>query len=147
MSSHTKCNCCPQNIEESMSESKLKMSRRNFVAMGGVLLGGLSLPALQTSVFGAVKNEPLPGVPNPRKPLIVKPVLVYDVSQRKEEESYRMWGGIQSAEEANEEVIRIKAELAILKQQADYPIEFLTLLHVPRAILRTVFNSQTLLDG
>jgi len=112
-------------VEDSLSENQMKMSRRNFVAMGGVLLGGLSLSGLQSNVFAAEKNDLLNDAPKPRKPLIVKPVLVYDVSQRKEEESYRMWGGIQSTEEANEEVLRIKMDLAILKQQADYPIEFL----------------------
>lgn len=125
MSTHHQHHCCPHYMEESLSESQLKMSRRNFVAMGGVLLGGLTLPGLQNSLFAAEKDEPLPGISKPRKPLIVKPVLVYDVSQRKNAESYRMWGGIQSTEEANEEVVRIKAELAILKQQADYPVEFL----------------------
>ena len=125
MSTHSNCHCCPQYVEDSISENQMKMSRRNFVAMGGVLLGGLSLSGLQSSAFAAVTNEPLNDVPKPRKPLIVKPVLVYDVSQRKEEESYKMWGGIQSTEEANEEVLRIKMDLDILKQQADYPIEFL----------------------
>jgi hypothetical protein len=115
-------------VEESPSESQWNISRRNFVAMGGVLLGGLTLSGLKNSAFAAEKTEnaqqPI-NTPNPRKPLIVKPVLVHDVTERKEADSWRMWGGIQSIEEANREVDRIKAELAIIKQQADYPIEFL----------------------
>ena len=125
MSSHNNCNCCPQHMENSMSDSQLKISRRNFVTMGGILLGSLTLPGLRSNLFAAEKTGTLPLMPKPRKPLIVKPVLVYDVSYRKEEESFRMWGGIQSTEEANEEVIRIKTELDILKREADYPIEFL----------------------
>ena len=125
MSHHTNCQCCPPYLEESSSESQWKISRRNFVAMGGMILGGLTLSGLQHNAFAAGKVEPSPILPKPRKPLIVKPVLVFDVSQPKEAESYKMWGGIQSEEEANEEVIRIKSELAILKQEADYPIEFL----------------------
>ena len=57
MSSHTNCHCCPQYFEESSSESQLKISRRNFVAMGGVLLGGLNLSGLRNSAFAAEKNN------------------------------------------------------------------------------------------
>ena len=127
MSTHThaNCHCCPSYEEESTSESQWMLSRRNFVAMGGMLLGGLTLSGLQSNAFAATKEESLPYAPKPRKPLIVKPVLVYDVSQPKEAESYKMWGGIQSKVEADEEIIRIKSELAVLKEDADYPIEFL----------------------
>ena len=127
MLSHTNCNCCPQNTEETLTESQLKISRRNFVAMGGVLLGGLTLPGLRGNASTAeahVLSLPV-DMPKPRKPLIVKPVLVYDVSQPQEMASYKMWGGIQSKAEAEEEVIRIKSELEIIKKEADYPIEFL----------------------
>ena len=125
MSIHTNCHCCPPYVEESTSNEQLKISRRNFVAMGGVLLGGLTLSGLQSKAFAAEKVELPLNQPNPRKPLIVKPVLVHDVTKPIEAESWRMWGGIQSIEEANKEVVRIKSELAVIKERADYPIEFL----------------------
>ena len=119
------CHCCPRCSEEPTSESESKISRRNFVAMGGVLLGGLTLSGLQNNVFAAVPNDEPMVVPKSRKPLIVKPVLVYDVPVRREQTSWRNWGGIETKAQAEEEVGRIRGELAGIKARADYPIEFL----------------------
>ena len=137
MSTHTNkhnCHCCPPCPEEPSSENQWVVSRRNFVAMGGVLLGGLTLSGLQNSVFAretgrnslsSVEADDTVLMPKPRKPLIVKPILVYDLPERREQNSWRNWGGIQSTEAAQEEAGRIKTELAILKAKADYPVEFL----------------------
>jgi hypothetical protein len=63
--------------------------------------------------------------PKPRIPLSVKPILVHDLPERREQTSWRNWGGIHSKEVAQEEAGRINTELAILKTRADYPVEFL----------------------
>ena len=130
MSKHEhECRCCPPSPKEPASESQLELSRRQFVAMGGVLLGGLTLMSLQRNLFAADGGEPLL-MPKPRKPLIVKPVLVHDLTARAEQTSWRNWGGIQSKETAGEEVDRIRAELVGLKVKADYPVEFLDIAAV-----------------
>ena len=128
------CHCCPQCTDELYSESERTISRRNFVAMGGVLLGGLTLSGLQNNAFAAERgqgsfNASQAGIemPKPRKPLIVKPILVYDLPERREQTSWRNWGGIHSMEAVQEEVGRINAELTALKVKADYPVEFLDL--------------------
>ena len=129
------CHCCPQCFEESTSGSQWNISRRNFVAMGGVLLSGLTLSGLRSNIFAAGTSErtnifdfnaddPV-AKPTPRMPLIVKPILVHDLPQRREQTSWRAWGGIETQQQANEEVVRIRAELAALKAKADYPVEFL----------------------
>ena len=92
-------------------------------------MGGLSLSGLQSSLLAADADDAVPA-PTPRKPLIVKPILVHDLPSRREEWSWRNWGGIQNAEDANEEVGRIKAELDALKQRVDFPIEFLEISSV-----------------
>ena len=129
-----KCHCCPQSSEEPSSESQWSISRRNFVAMGGVLLGGLTLSGLKNSAFAAetgqsnilgVEADNSVAMPKPRTPLMVKPILVYDLPERREQTSWRNWGGIHSKEAAQEEVDRIRHELATLKARADYPVEFL----------------------
>ena len=126
MSTHfNNCHCCPQCTEESPSESQGKISRRNFVAMGGVLLGGLTLSGLQSSALAAEITQEPDLMPKPRKQLIVKPILVYDLPSPREQTSWRNWGGIHSKEDAQEEVGRIKSELNALKAKADYPVEFL----------------------
>jgi hypothetical protein len=101
--------------------------------MGGVMLSGFSLSGLQNnafaaetglnSFFAADSNELL--TPKPRMPLIVKPILVHDLPVRRDQTSWRNWGGIHSNAEAQEEAGRIRSELAILKSKADYPIDFL----------------------
>ncbi|MGB9759513.1 MAG: sugar isomerase [Thermoproteota archaeon] len=60
-----------------------------------------------------------------KKELIVKPVLTYDVYERREAISWRAWGGVTSEREANEEVHRIEAELKDIKEKAEFPIRFL----------------------
>jgi len=142
MSTHKlnhQCHCCPQCSEEPSSESMEKISRRNFVAMGGVLLGGLTLAGLRSNIFAAEteRNSVFTAVadesvlsPTPRKPLIVKPILVYDLPESRNQTSWRNWGGIHSKETVQEEAGRIQTELAILKARADYPVEFLDISSV-----------------
>ena len=118
------CHCCPQYSADSFSPGQQEISRRRFIAMGGVLLGGLSLSGLRSNVFATEKNDPIVA-PKPRMPLIVKPILVHDLPERQEETSWRNWGGIHTKEAAQEEAGRIRSELAALKGRADYPVEFL----------------------
>ena len=136
MSTHNhNCHCCPQCSEEPVSENQANISRRNFVAMGGVLLGGLTLSGLHNNIHAAgskerngvlgVEADDSVAAPIPRVPLIVKPILVYDLPQRREQNSWRNWGGIQTKEQADEEVSRIRFDLDVLKAKADYPVEFL----------------------
>jgi hypothetical protein len=97
--------------------------------MGGVLLGGLTMSGLQTGLLAADADEPV-AAPKPRMPLIVKPILVHDLPKQRDQSSWRSWGGIETQEQANEEVSRIRAALASLKAKADYPVEFLDIAAV-----------------
>jgi len=117
--------CCPSCCSaESQTPAQLEVSRRSFLAAGGVLMGGLSYAAFQGALQAADDAAPV-DMPAPRKPLIVKPVLVWDNPQRREKTSWRGWGEVHTPEEAAEEVARIKGELNALKQRADYPVEFM----------------------
>ena len=118
------CHCCPQCSETPVSAGQWEISRRQFITMGGVLMTGLSLSGLRNSVYAAERDEPV-AAPKPRLPLIVKPILVHDLPERREETSWRNWGGIHTREAAQEEVGRIRSELAALKAKADYPVDFL----------------------
>ena len=141
MSEHkVRCHCCPQ-VPESQTHEQQDVSRRSFLAMGGVMMGGLTWSALQSELHAQIRRrgrtanaspgevEPIV-TPNPRKPLIVKPILLHDLPQRQEKTSWRNWGGVDSPEAAEEEVGRIRSELASVKQKADYPIEFLDVTKV-----------------
>ena len=122
-------NCCSDHSTVPSDAPQLEVSRRAFMAMGGVVMGGLSYAAFQGAVQAADDAAPL-AMPNPRKPLIVKPVLVWDHPQYKEQTSWRAWGDIHSPEAAEEEVLRIQSELNALQLRADYPVEFLEIASV-----------------
>ncbi|MCF7972835.1 MAG: sugar isomerase [Phycisphaerae bacterium] len=53
----------------------------------------------------------------------VKPILVYDTPQRRPQTSWRSWGGIQTEQDASQEVTRIKTELNALVKRADFPLD------------------------
>ncbi|MBN1268573.1 MAG: sugar isomerase [Kiritimatiellae bacterium] len=72
-------------------------------------------------------------MPPPRRPFRVKPILVYTVPERRERTAWRHWGGIQTEEDAAAEVARIRQELSVLKQQSDFPVEFLPVAAVRAA--------------
>jgi len=117
-----------------------ELSRRDFlkagsVALGGVAMTGLSWPAL------AGEN---PGLPRPpaRKELVVQPILTYAIPRRRNQTSWRSWGGIQTEQHAEAEVKRIGGELRKLATGADFPVRF---LDVARA--RSANDIQKALDA
>lgn len=114
--------CCPcHRGAETAAEG---VSRRFFLGgLGGAALGGLALSGLSWSALRAGEAD-LPAAP-PRKPLVVKPVLTYSIYKRSPQTSWRSWGGIENQQQADEEVGRIKSDLAKLQAAADFPVKFL----------------------
>ena len=122
MEKRVHCHCCPEPLPQ-VSESVFSLTRRTFMAgaaAGSAILGGLSFSAVAEGF--AADTAPLP---KPRVPLIVKPILVHDLPVRREGVSWRNWGGIDSKETAQQEVVNITKELAGIKADADFPVEFL----------------------
>ena len=115
----TGCSCCSGNNEQNSNE----ISRRKFVqvtgtsALGAVALSGLSWAAL-SSIQITDKSK------TKRKTLIVKPIFTFDIPTRRDQSSWRSWGGIQTEKDAAEELIRIEDELKTLRSRADFPVEF-----------------------
>ena len=112
--------CCPDG---GASEPSRGVSRRSF--LGGAALGGLAMANLSWSVLSA--EAPKEEFAPERKPLLVKPVLLYSTFTPHLQTSWRSWGGIQTQRQADEEVERIKAELEKLQAAADFPLQFLPL--------------------
>jgi hypothetical protein len=106
--------CCPGN----------SITRRKFIKVaGGTTLSVAALSGLSWSVLANTSfKEPGALV---RQALVVKPILVYSAPEYRHQTSWRSWGGIQSDEDASEEISRIKGELDLLKSQADFPVDFL----------------------
>jgi hypothetical protein len=99
-------------------------NRRDFIAsVSALTVGGMMLSELDGAAASAVPVSPVRRSIE-RQPLRVQPVLTYDIPQRREATSWRNWGGIQTEEQAAAEKNWITQELAKLRAQADYPVEF-----------------------
>ncbi len=120
ISGRTGCACCNGHHGEVPNE----MSRRKFVQVAGT--GAIGTVALSGLPWAALNAEPLSREFKPqRKPLVVKPVLSYEIPSRREQTSWRSWGGIQTEKAAGEEIIRIGNELKAIGARADFPVSFL----------------------
>jgi len=114
--------CCP--CSDPQETARDGITRRGFLGgMGGAALGGVALTGLSWSLVAAAEAQG--EAPPARRPLVVKPVLVYDIPTRRPQTSWRSWGGIETQQQADEEVARIKGELDKLQATADFPVKFL----------------------
>jgi L-fucose isomerase-like protein len=112
------CDCC--------------MNRREFVGLttagiaGGVLgLGTSALAGRKTEEWNPDKAFLVTG-----KKLTVQPVLMYRTPIRREQTSWKSWGGVQTEQAASEEARRISKELKSLSTGADFPLEILPVVKV-----------------
>ncbi|NUQ65219.1 MAG: sugar isomerase [Pirellulales bacterium] len=62
--------------------------------------------------------------------MVVKPIFVYQIYQRRDQSSWRSWGGTGTQEEADREIAQIQGELEKLQKEADFPLQFLPLAPV-----------------
>jgi len=112
--------CCPCGHNHSDSD----LTRRGFLqGMGGAAVLGTAMAGMSWSALSAAQSQDEAGLK--RRPLVVKPILLYSTPQRRPQTSWRSWGGIRTQQDAEQEVGRIKGELSELKGKADFPIDFL----------------------
>lgn len=110
--------CCP--TVRAVGGSLAGVTRRGF--LGGTALGAAALSGLSWSALAATGPDVAPAPP--RRPLVVKPVFLYQLYQRRPQTSWRSWGGIHSQQDADQEVARIQGELEKLQKMADFPLQF-----------------------
>ncbi len=112
--------CCPCGHQHPAGG----VTRRGFLqGMGGAAVLGAALTGLTWSTLSA--GQPPVAVAPPRRPLRVKPILLYSTYTPRPQTSWRSWGGIETQAQADAEVARIGGELKQLKAKADFPVEFL----------------------
>ena len=112
--------CCPCGHDHSAGE----ISRRGFLqGVGGAAALGVALTGLTWSGVSAAEQEDQGQLK--RRPLVVKPILLYSTPQPRPQWSWRSWGGIQTEQDAKQEVARIQRELRELDNKADFPVKFL----------------------
>jgi hypothetical protein len=114
-----RAHCCPctDHCDDGINRRTFLGGLGGAVAMGGIALTGLSWSALAAGQSDAETPK--------RRPLTVKPVLVYDLPVRQPQNSWRGWGGVQTRAEVDKEIARIKGELEKLEAAADFPVTFL----------------------
>ena len=112
--------CCPCGHDHSSGD----ITRRGFLqGMGGAAAMGVALTGLTWSAVSAAEQDGKAGPT--RRPLVVKPILLYSTPRPRPKWSWRSWGGIQTEEHAKQEVARIRGELRGLDKKADFPVKFL----------------------
>ena len=127
MKSHS---CCPSQNRNNPDSNDL--SRRKFIkVVGGSTLSVVALSGLSWHALASTKLEEHTGII--RRALVVKPILVYSTPEYKYQSSWRAWGGIQTEQDADEEISRIKGELSKLQSEADFPIKFLSVTGIRRS--------------
>ena len=119
-----KPHCCP-----SCGDGGGGLTRREFLeGVGAVAVGGAALTGLSWGILPSAADEE--EAPPPRRALRVKPILTYSAPARRDQTSWRSWGGIQTDADAEQEVSRIKRELGEIVAQADFPVDFLPVARV-----------------
>ena len=126
-SSRPCCHCAPhpKPAVERPAIDPLAANRREFLATAGVVAAG----SAAFSLWPASRAAALPSYspqrrPRERRSLVVRPVLTYEVPERREATSWRSWGGVQTQDDALREQRWIEGQLAQLKGRAEFPLEF-----------------------
>ena len=108
--------------------SSYPLNRREFLGVttaslaGGVLGLGTSSSAPAAVGDGWDANRPLIRT---GKALVVQPVLMYRVAEKRPATSWKSWGGVQTDQAASAEAQKIAGELSALASRADVPLEIL----------------------
>jgi len=122
--------CCPNG--GLVPGGQRTFTRRTFLkGMGATAVTGMALGKISRPPSTGADVESDAGLV--RRPLKVKPILVYDIPSRRYQTSWRSWGGIQTRAAVDEESGRIRSELDQLRSAADFPVEFLPLSGVRKA--------------
>lgn len=101
------------------------VNRREFLGLTGAGLAGGVLGLNATLSAGAEAQGWDPDRPLicTGRALVVQPVLMHHVAQKRPATSWKSWGGVQSDQAAEAEAQRIAGELQTLRSQAEFPLE------------------------
>lgn len=121
----THSGCCGCGLES--------FGRRTFLAaMGGATVGISAAFAEVARDLGAASagSAIRPVDWAPAKDLVVQPVLVYRLYERREATSWRPWGGLHTQADVEAEKTRIRSELGKIEKEVDFGMSVLPLEEV-----------------
>ncbi len=115
--------------------SSHQVNRREFLGMTTASFAGGALGLAATSSVAASRDDWDPSRPLIRtgKALVVQPVLMYRVAEKRPATSWKSWGGVQTDQAAAAEAQRITEELSDLSSRGDVPLEILPIVKVKSA--------------
>ncbi len=120
------CSCCSGSQRAALAA----VSRRDFMLGMGAAAAVTGLAGAQ----GAAQAEDARAAAGPKtapaSQLVVQPVFTYGIPQRKEQTSWRPWGGIQTPAQAAEEKARIEKELREMVAANGLAVKMLPLAEV-----------------
>jgi len=119
------CSCCSSGLAAAYQAVQgTGVSRRHLLLSAGSAAVSswavTSTARAQTAVAAAADAKPRFA---PADELVIQPVLVYALPQRREQTSWRQWGGIQTEAHVAEEVKRIETELSIVVKAGRLPFK------------------------
>jgi len=120
------------------------VNRREFLGLTTTGIAGGVLGLTTSSVADSHSQAWDPDKPLlcTGRALVVQPVLMYQVAQRRPATSWKSWGGVQSDEAAATEAARIDADLQALCSTAGFPLTAL-----PTAKVKSVEQAAKVHDG
>ncbi|MHC4674971.1 MAG: hypothetical protein ACYTBZ_21000, partial [Planctomycetota bacterium] len=122
--------CCSAGLNTAYEAmERLGLSRRRLILGAGTAALGSWAAAGRATKAADSKTPAQPKIP-PAKELIVQPVLTYHLRQRKEQTSWRPWGGLMNSADVNQEVERIKTELHKLKTAHNLAVKFMPMAKI-----------------
>ena len=121
----------PGSMQENAMSSD-QINRREFVGLTTASIAGGVLGIGSAPSSGMAQNAWDPGKPLvcTGRPLVVQPVLMYRVAQKRPATSWKSWGGVQSEAAAATEAKRISQELNALSARAGFPTRVLPVVKV-----------------
>ena len=103
--------------------------RRTFLAtMGGTALGVAAASAAESKPATVPAKRVAPVIK--KQELVVQPILLYQLYERREARSWRPWGGLKTEADIEAETHRIADELKGVAADAEFPLKVLPLVKV-----------------
>lgn len=107
------------------------LNRRQFMGVSALGVAGASLALGAPSHSAATSNwDPTKAMLRTGRRLTIQPILLYSIAQRREQTSWRSWGGLHTEDDINEEIKRISTELDNMKNKADFELAIKPLVRV-----------------
>ncbi len=119
------CSCCSEGLRKAYEAMRRAgVSRRSLLLGAGTAAVGSWFAAARVAAAQEASRPAAPAI-RPASRISVQPVLAYGVPQRREQTSWRPWGGIQTAADAQAEMKRIGEELTVLVGDSGLAVDLL----------------------